>query len=552
MSESTSVIARLLMVSTLSLSASVAVAGPSISTASGNLAHGDTLAISGTGFGTKATAAPIRWETFEDGTVGQSITTTGYWSAETPSQTLFDDDTPVSTRHSHSDKHIRWYSPPSSSTRPFYRDNVGFESTGKAYVNTWLYMDFVSGDPELSTGWQLKLFRIQGGHSHGTPPYFLNNLCTLDDETVSYWVVPIHHNPSLWPGSGWMEEHYWVNMIMEYKDSSLDTSDGQAHFYSSDAPLTDGAYRKFSRTNIETRYDDITGYVDCLLMGYLLVNGGEEASTYWDDIYIDKYWARVEIGDASTYANCKHREMQIPSTWSDTSVTVTLNQGSFDQLDSKYLYVVDNDGAVSASGYLLEDMTPTLTVTNGSGSGEYEAGTVVAVSADPAPSGKVFGMWIGDNEYIADPLASPTTLTMPSIDASVTATYAWGYQLTVNSGTGGGLYAYGTVVDVLADAAPSNMAFDEWTGDTAGLAGAELAETTYTMPSHHCEVTATYQAALSGDLDCSGFVGQGDLDIVLDNWGMSPPADPRADPTGDNFVGQDDLDVVLDNWGAGL
>ena len=28
-----------------------------------------------------------------------------------------------------------------------------------------------------------------------------------------------------------------------------------------------------------------------------------------------------------------------------------------------------------------------------------------------------------------------------------------------------------------------------------------------------------------------------------------PPADPRADPDGDNFVGQDDLDTVLAYWG---
>lgn len=58
-----------------------------------------------------------------------------------------------------------------------------------------------------------------------------------------------------------------------------------------------------------------------------------------------------------------------------------------------------------------------------------------------------------------------------------------------------------------------------------------------------------------GDLDGDGFVGQGDLDIVLDQWGHGGPPheailDQRADPSGDGFVGQDDLDVVLDNWGA--
>ena len=55
----------------------------------------------------------------------------------------------------------------------------------------------------------------------------------------------------------------------------------------------------------------------------------------------------------------------------------------------------------------------------------------------------------------------------------------------------------------------------------------------------------------AGDLDCDGFVGQADLDIVLSDWGSDPPTDPRADPSGDDFVGQDDLDIVLSDWGDG-
>lgn len=58
---------------------------------------------------------------------------------------------------------------------------------------------------------------------------------------------------------------------------------------------------------------------------------------------------------------------------------------------------------------------------------------------------------------------------------------------------------------------------------------------------------------LAGDLDGSGFVGQGDLDIVLDHWGQSvSPGDwLTGDPSGEGFVGQDDLDIVLDHWGQG-
>jgi len=55
---------------------------------------------------------------------------------------------------------------------------------------------------------------------------------------------------------------------------------------------------------------------------------------------------------------------------------------------------------------------------------------------------------------------------------------------------------------------------------------------------------------VEGDLDGDLFVGQADLDIVLDNWGESiPPGNPAADPSEDFFVGQADLDIVLDDWG---
>ncbi|MEZ6191295.1 MAG: hypothetical protein R3C45_08390 [Phycisphaerales bacterium] len=62
----------------------------------------------------------------------------------------------------------------------------------------------------------------------------------------------------------------------------------------------------------------------------------------------------------------------------------------------------------------------------------------------------------------------------------------------------------------------------------------------------------TVVEGLTGDLDGDGFVGIGDLNIVLGNWNANtPPADPRADPSGDGFVGIQDLNIILGNWNAG-
>ena len=192
----------------------------------------------------------------------------------------------------------------------------------------------------------------------------------------------------------------------------------------------------------------------------------------------------------------------------------------------------------------------TLTINSGTGDGQYTESEVATVSADAPDSGYIFDQWVGDTAGIADLSAAATTLTMPASDAEITATYVRVYALTVNNGTGDGQYLADSVVDISAAAAPSGFTFKKWTGDTFAIADVDAAATTLTMPPADTIITATYAEILKGDLDGSGYVGQDDLDIILDNWGLDvPPADPSADPSGDNWVGQPDLDIVLDDWG---
>tara|TARA_R110002111_G_scaffold32761_1_gene65884 strand:- start:951 stop:2027 length:1077 start_codon:yes stop_codon:yes gene_type:complete len=59
---------------------------------------------------------------------------------------------------------------------------------------------------------------------------------------------------------------------------------------------------------------------------------------------------------------------------------------------------------------------------------------------------------------------------------------------------------------------------------------------------------------LVGDLDGDGFVGIGDLNIVLGAWNQNvfPPGDKaQGDPSGDGYVGIEDLNTILGNWNAG-
>ncbi len=56
----------------------------------------------------------------------------------------------------------------------------------------------------------------------------------------------------------------------------------------------------------------------------------------------------------------------------------------------------------------------------------------------------------------------------------------------------------------------------------------------------------------TGDYDASGQVEQGDLDLVLQNWGLTTPPTPSGwiNDLPDGVVDQAELDKVLQNWGS--
>jgi Divergent InlB B-repeat domain len=138
-----------------------------------------------------------------------------------------------------------------------------------------------------------------------------------------------------------------------------------------------------------------------------------------------------------------------------------------------------------------------LTVNSGSGSGTYAAGTLVTITANPAPSGQTFSNWDGGGGGVASPTSSTTTLTMPAANTTVTAKYtsttAASYTLTVVGGTGSGSYAAGTVVTITATV-PSGEVFSNWsaTPSSANVANASASPTTITMPAANTTVTASF------------------------------------------------------------
>lgn len=65
----------------------------------------------------------------------------------------------------------------------------------------------------------------------------------------------------------------------------------------------------------------------------------------------------------------------------------------------------------------------TLSVLNGSGSGNYLEGTIIELKANTPPAGKIFDIWSGDTEYLSDIDTNTVLLTMPSKELLLEATY---------------------------------------------------------------------------------------------------------------------------------
>ena len=83
------------------------------------------------------------------------------------------------------------------------------------------------------------------------------------------------------------------------------------------------------------------------------VRGDALSKVYYDDIYIatgTAARARVEIGNKAIYTKCTNLAVITPISWSSTSITATVSQGSFQAGQTAYLFVVDSTGSVS-TGY---------------------------------------------------------------------------------------------------------------------------------------------------------------------------------------------------------
>lgn len=79
-----------------------------------------------------------------------------------------------------------------------------------------------------------------------------------------------------------------------------------------------------------------------------------DAFRYFDDLYVDTTWARVVLADSADYGAAATVEPQIPSAWSDASITAQANLGRLACPGTAYLFVFDAAGSRNADGFPVE------------------------------------------------------------------------------------------------------------------------------------------------------------------------------------------------------
>ncbi len=333
---------------------SVAYSAPSISMVS---IDGSSMVVAGSDFGTKAVADPLHFETFERGTEGTSILSGEYWSVYNEDSETYTSSVVRSSLSTMSAQHVI------NSQDEFYKVITELnKDNSKLFVSLWLRVD-IEGSGWLDDGSnpQLKVMRFTNDGSYSDPPKMLWQSFTSDvtlyefdqsyitayDSTDSFIGGGIGRGLSFNGGMIKPEKGRWLNVQIQYQNAVAPT----VTTIKWRGSYGDNAYQGVNYADVSPVKATGGPYLNTIKLGFHSEHA-DGGYSYWDDIYIDNSWSRIEIGDASVYDQCTHREMQVPTSWSESSLTAKINTGSFERGATAYIFVVDSSGNPS-DGYQI-------------------------------------------------------------------------------------------------------------------------------------------------------------------------------------------------------
>ncbi len=335
-----------------SLAAAATLAAPSVQQVNGPLDHNATITITGSGFGAKPTSAPILW----DNATGKKMSSKwdGAWPDKLPgfNTQYYGAMRGVKPPHEHDTRFIAGAHQSNKAADAGYDvvifKNVTVEPSSYVYVSWYQVADRLwnfGGDNNFKTfvysvccgAYQDPYWYTMYG-----PPHPSSN-----SDTGLVWAIngqqlanPDRNGKNAWwkpavnPTAG-----QWSKVEMAIKVSNQ----------------PDGYVKQWENGRLVIDYagptDTWPGDQRTIAIGgYARMQGSANNWRYFDDVYIDTTLARVVLADKPALADATIIENQVPSIWSDGSITATVNLGKFKQGQAAYLIVVDPDGTPSDQG----------------------------------------------------------------------------------------------------------------------------------------------------------------------------------------------------------
>ena len=297
----------------------------------GDLTHGSTASISGTGF--DAVASPVYiYDDFSVGTDGDQVfggTTsfTGEWgSLDGAEARVYYDDSVTRGVHSQTAFHNMTVATGGNVagigkelTSPYY--------TGKWYIDWWCRVEPVSPISDWTRSY--KVFRFYGTDGFGDN--FTHNFTKKNVSQFHTWLgAPGIDTPNQTSGE-------WVHYRLRF---NIDPSNVIANDYINYTIATngtafalgyEGGWRDSGHSTVRPRELNLGNYwasdADPAYPTPGTVGANSGARIHTSSIYVANSWARVELCNNATYASATICEIQPTNSRTNTAITYTVNKG---------------------------------------------------------------------------------------------------------------------------------------------------------------------------------------------------------------------------------
>jgi hypothetical protein len=312
------------------LAASYADADPVITSTEGSWVNGSTVTIRGSNFGVKQHAPPLLWDTVDnisayDGVADGEVIPAGSGYPWSGNGSPWAD--PI-VRHDQNGR--SWYR--AYVQGYFSHGNLG---SNQIYVNWWVYP---SADISTESN---KLIRIWSDGSGEVP----NRLSWTGMHLTAYKLD--NGNPvSLvsWPS--------WGGHVGDWNHQEI-------YVDSRRALQGEGRIRCWTNGRLIHNHDDMYATEPLQYMhrfGLDVAYSSHFQGEYFDFgyVYLDTTQAHVIVANNANLGQATHTEVQIPQSWSRTSIVVSANQGWLNAGTEVFFFVFDGEGRHNSVGFPAE------------------------------------------------------------------------------------------------------------------------------------------------------------------------------------------------------